>query len=90
MMSRIVIKQPNGLYCQWSTIVDSIVVYNQTRQDIIDDWLEDEKERIVLETDKIIKALDDKNNPWHEYYASKEWKDLSKKVRESILNGSLK
>lgn len=33
-MPRILIKQPNGLYCYFSTVVDAIVVYNMTPEEV--------------------------------------------------------
>lgn len=33
-MGRILVKQPNGRYAFWSTIVDAIVVYNMTAEQV--------------------------------------------------------
>lgn len=33
-MTRILIKQPNGLYCYFSTVVDAIVVYNLSSEEV--------------------------------------------------------
>lgn len=36
-----VIKQPNGKYCIWSSIVDDFIVYEATEKEIIDYWVKD-------------------------------------------------
>lgn len=37
-------KQPNGLYCRFSTVVDCPTHYNMTEQDVIDLYVADAKE----------------------------------------------
>ena len=37
-------KQPNGLYCRFSTIVDTITHYNLTKEDVIEYYMEKAKE----------------------------------------------
>ena len=50
-MAGIICKQPNGLYCRFSTVVDSFTHYNMTEQDYIDYCVARAKEeaREVLE-----------------------------------------
>lgn len=33
-MGRYILKQPNGLYCVWSSIVDAPIIYNATKEDL--------------------------------------------------------
>ena len=37
-------KQPNGLYCRFSTVVDCPTHYNMTEQDVIDYFVEEAKD----------------------------------------------
>ena len=37
-------KQPNGLYCRFSSVVDSITHYNLTKEDVINYFVEKAKE----------------------------------------------
>jgi DNA/RNA-binding domain of Phe-tRNA-synthetase-like protein len=39
-MGRQIIRQPDGLYCVWSTIVDDIVVWDADREEIIEYFAE--------------------------------------------------
>ena len=37
-------KQPNGLFCRFSSVVDTITHYNMTREEVIDYFIEKAKE----------------------------------------------
>lgn len=84
-MGRIIIKQPNGLYCQWSTIVDDVVSYDETKEDIINDWVEDERERITATVSDIVMSLNAPDeHPLKRYYGDKKWDELPLKTRRMI------
>lgn len=53
-MGAFIAKQPNGLYCLYSTIVDNITHYNMTEEDYIELCVERAKEeaKITLENAK--------------------------------------
>ena len=34
-------KQPNGLYCEYSTIVDGFIIYDATEQELEDSWVKE-------------------------------------------------
>lgn len=57
-MSHEIIKQPNGLYAIWSTIVDDFVAKNLTEKDIVRHELYDERKRVEEEINSIIFVLD--------------------------------
>lgn len=78
-MSRQIIKQPNGLYAQWSSVVDDFVMIDATRQDIIDDWLDDSRREITESVNKVIDALDRGDKPYHQFTMS--WDEA---IKESI------
>lgn len=62
-MAGFIAKQPNGLYCRYSSIVDNITHYNMTEEDYIELCVERAKEeaKAVLEKAKpfsdVLKSL---------------------------------
>lgn len=50
-MAGFIAKQPNGLYCRYSSVVDNITHYNMTEEDYIEFYVERAKEeaREILE-----------------------------------------
>lgn len=57
-MGRQIIKQPNGKYCVFSSIVDNIIYYDMTPGEIIEAYVEEEKESIKERVDKAIEKLE--------------------------------
>lgn len=53
-MARIVARQPNGLICQFSTVVDAIVAYNMTDEEYIQSYVEEAIERAQDEARRIL------------------------------------
>jgi hypothetical protein len=68
-MSHRIIKQPNGKYCIYSTIVDDIIFYNATPNDIKAYYLEIENVRINNDVDNAI------NKPDEYYYGGWSFND---------------
>ena len=71
-MPKFLVKQSNGRYCHYSTVVDSIVVYNMTKDDVAEEWRRDAKRQVewdiehrldsvINEADRISKL---KERPW--------------------------
>lgn len=56
-MGRQIIKQPNGKYCVFSSIVDNIIMYDATEQDIIDWRIREEAERVTKDIKQIISDI---------------------------------
>ena len=77
-MSRQIIKQPNGLYAQWSNVVDDFMMVDCLAKDIIDDLLEEERKRITARVTEIIAQLDRGEKPYLD--RSLTWEEA---VRES-------
>lgn len=65
-----IVKQPNGLYAQWSSIVDDFTMIDATRSDIIADWLESETARIHAVISEVIKKLEAGQKPYHQFTMS--------------------
>lgn len=56
-MGSFIAKQPNGLYCRYSGVVDNITHYNMTEEDYIELCVERAKEeaKIILEQARPLK-----------------------------------
>lgn len=87
-MGRYIARQPNGLLCRFSTVVDCVTVYNMTEEDYIELCAEEAREeaRYNLSRDGFIKPysriISDTlfNNTTEE-----QFKELRKKMGEEGL-----
>lgn len=80
-MGRQIIKQPNGRYLIFSTIVDNVTHYNMAPEDIIDLWVERERKQITEDVNKTISRLDKGEKPYHMFTQSyNETMDLIKEI----------
>jgi len=52
-MSHQIIKQPNDLYCVWSTVVDNVIYYDCTALEIIDLYTAKSKEEHTAKVNEI-------------------------------------
>lgn len=66
-MAHQIIKQPNGKYAVWSTMVDHFILYDATPEDIIADRIEQETARITVAVRKTIRELDEGGKPYHQF-----------------------
>ena len=73
-MGHEIVKQPNGLFAVWSTIVDDFVILDATLQELIDDEVNDAKERITKELTEITDAL----NNGKPYMHFRSWNQAQK------------
>lgn len=65
-MGRQIIKQPNGKYCIFSTVVDSVTDYDMSVEDIIEDWSKsfgDVSEKV----NEIIEKLERGEKPYYQF-----------------------
>ncbi len=69
-MGQQIIKQPNGKYCLFSSIVDNVIAFDCTAQDIIDMRIKEESERIKAKVSGIVEALERGEKPYHQYTMS--------------------
>lgn len=54
-MGAFIAKQPNGLLCRFSTVVDTVTHWNMTEQDYIDYCVERAKERAIEDANDVLK-----------------------------------
>lgn len=65
-----IIKQPNGKYCIFSGIVDNITHYDLTREEIIEVKLEQAREEIIYNVDRILSKIEKNEQPYHQFTMS--------------------
>lgn len=72
-MANQIIKQPNGKYAIYSTVVDGFLLMDASRDDIIDDWLQEQKVQLIGRVNKICDDLDAGGKPYHQF--TKTWEE---------------
>jgi hypothetical protein len=70
-MGRQIIKQPDGLFAVWSSVVDNFIMVNCTPQEIIDEYVKDETERIAKSVTEDIQAIENGEKPYLQF--TKTW-----------------
>lgn len=75
-MGHQIIKQPNGNYAVWSTIVTDFVVIDATPEEIIQIWIEDESEKIREQVMKTVGKLERGEKPYYQF--TMDWKEALK------------
>lgn len=79
-MGHQIIKQLNGLFCVYSTIVDDVVMYDATPTEIIEYRINEAKERIFKEVNEIIESLESGKKP---YYAdTMDYDEMCQSIKE--------
>jgi hypothetical protein len=63
-----IIKQPNGLYCKYSSISDTIEIWNATREELIEDAVKYYREVVTRGIDEVLAKLDQENGrPYYQF-----------------------
>lgn len=86
-MSNQIIRQSNGLYAVWSTCVDAIVMWNCTRQDMINEWTNQERERLTSSVNRKCDLLDQDRADEAYYQFAMSWELALRRHEE--LHGPL-
>lgn len=71
-MGRQIIKQPNGKFCVFSSIVDNIISYDMTEEDIINEFVAESREDIERRVKEIISQLNNNEKPYYQFTYSYE------------------
>ena len=58
-MGHQIIKQPNGLFAVWSTIVDNFILTDATPEELIEDEMKSRREDVEEQIQKIVKTLNE-------------------------------
>jgi len=67
-----IIKQPNGKYCIFSSVVDNVIYYDGTPQQILETIIEAETTPIRKRVNDIISKLDSGEKPYNQFTKSFE------------------
>ncbi len=65
-----IIKQPNGKYCVFSTVVDNITDYDMSIDDIVDKWTKQYREEIIEKINSIVTKLENDEKPYYQFTMS--------------------
>lgn len=69
-MGQQIIKQPNGKYALFSSVVDDFVLIDADPQDIIDEWVGKYKLDMEKKVAEIVAALEKGEKPYHQFTMS--------------------
>jgi len=70
-MGHQIIKQPNGKYAVFSSIVDNFIILDATKQDIIEYYVKEQTHEITMRTNNIIERLEKGEKPYYQF--TKTW-----------------
>jgi hypothetical protein len=79
-MGRQIIKQPNGKFCIFSSIVDSVIFYHMEEQDIINEWVEESRKEIEKKVKEIIADLNEGKKPYYQF--TKTYDEMLQTIKE--------
>lgn len=98
-MARCIVKQPNGFYAVWSSIVEDFIFYDCTPEEIIEEYIKEQSEDIKKWVPEFIKKLDDGKKPfgnrtmtWEKALEQRKWnhpdrKDTDFELRDPDVEG---
>lgn len=66
-MGQQIVKQPDGLYAIFSSVVDDFIVIDATPQQLIDYWVGCERERLTKKVKETCAALDRGEKPYWQF-----------------------
>jgi len=81
-MSRFIARQPNGLLCRFSTVVDCPTAWNMTEQEYINLCIEEAKEEAEREAKEILAKY---VRPFNQVMVSFKPENMTKKKFEEFL-----
>ena len=70
-MGHQIVKQPNGKYAIWSTVVDDFVCIDcENEAEIVEEFMDYERRRVEINVARIVKVLEDGRNPYFQFTMS--------------------
>jgi len=78
-MGRHIIKQPNGKYAIWSTLVDNFIITDSTKEEYIEFRIKEETERIKKDLKEIFEKIE-KGERYH--YTVYQWEEALKVLED--------
>jgi hypothetical protein len=71
-MGRQIIKQPNGKYAVFSSIVDALIAFDMTKEELIQMRIDEETENIKRDIGDILDKIERKENPYYQFAKTPE------------------
>ena len=65
-----IVKQPNGKYALWSSIVDDFTLLDADANDIIESFVDDFRRRCTADVNRVIAELERGGSPYHQFTKS--------------------
>ena len=84
-MGKQIIKQPNGKYCIYSSIVDNVTHYDMTVEEIIEEWVNDAKNDIAEKVKGIVSKLEKGEQPYYQFTKSYDYMIALIEERHGII-----
>jgi hypothetical protein len=81
-MSIFVVKQPNGMYCIFSTIVDDVIEYNLKKRDLMQWFVRRAKAMLVEELERPGMTFDEMKRSIRR--RDKAYKEILKRMSDNI------
>lgn len=66
-MGNQIIKQENGKFCVYNTIVDNVIYYNCEERDIVNFFVKEYKRQIKKDIHNIIEKLNNNEKPYYQF-----------------------
>lgn len=79
-MGQQIIKQPNGKYCLFSSVVDSVTYYNMSAEEIVDVWTEDARKEYERKVKEITEQLEVGGKPYYQF--TKTYEECIETIKE--------
>jgi hypothetical protein len=79
-MGRQIIKQPNGKYCIFSSVVDNVILYDMTAEEIIEEWTKEAREDIERKVKDIVSKIDKNEKPYFQF--TKNYDEMIEDIKE--------
>lgn len=79
-MGQQIIKQPNGLFALWSTVVDDFVLLDAEPSDLVDHFTERARRMFVTDVERVVKTLNEGGRPYYQF--TKSFDDCIARIRE--------
>ena len=79
-MGQQIVKQPDGRYAIFSSVVDDFIVIDATPRELIDYWVGCERERLTKKVTETCAALDRGERPYAQF--TMNWDEANEHIAE--------
>lgn len=66
-MGQQIIRQPDGRYAVWSTIVEDFLLRDATQAQLVEWFIEDRRVEVVREVGRVVTALEKGEKPYYQF-----------------------